>query len=144
MDLAKIPLLAALKGRMQWLTGNQKVLAENIANADTPGYRPKRLESPDFSSLVESLAAARSSGPTVALKTTNPAHFGPGGATDGSARVRPASITQSAPDGNAVDLEGELLKMAQNQMDYGLMVDLYRKQVSLLRTALRGPGGSRS
>ncbi|MFQ5346475.1 MAG: flagellar basal body rod protein FlgB [Rhodothalassiaceae bacterium] len=144
MDLSRIPLLAALKGRMQWLTANQKVVAQNIANADTPGYRPKELAAADFGALVESLRASAGPAPSVSLARTNAAHFGPAGPDAGNPRVRPAAIEQSAPDGNAVDLEGELLKMAQTQMDYGLMVDLYRKQVSLLRTALRGAGGNRS
>ena len=49
MDLSKIPLFAQLKGKMAWLSQRQKVLAENIANADTPGYVPRDLKPVDFS-----------------------------------------------------------------------------------------------
>ena len=52
MDLAKIPLFAQLKGKMAWLVQRQKILAENIANADTPGYVPKDLKQVDFSRQV--------------------------------------------------------------------------------------------
>ncbi|GER03554.1 hypothetical protein JCM17846_12360 [Iodidimonas nitroreducens] len=43
-------------------------------------------------------------------------------------------------DGNAVDLEDQLLAVAENQMNHGLMVELYRKQVGLMRVAIRGSG----
>lgn len=143
MDLMKIPLMAAIKDRMQWLNRNQKVLAGNIANADTPGYKPQRLAEQDFSALVNSQnAAARkraAGGPMVSqvsLLATRPGHMGES-SQQGSVRVMDKDTGQSAPDGNAVDLENELLAVAQNQMDYNLMVELYRKQVGLLSVAMR-------
>lgn len=143
MDLMKIPLMIAIKDRMQWLNRNQTVLAANVANADTPGYKPQRLAEQDFSALVDSQkAAARkraANGPVVSqvsLLATRPGHMG---VSDGQGAVREMDreISQSALDGNAVDLENELLAVAQNQMDYNLMVELYRKQVGLLGIALR-------
>lgn len=144
MNSNPIPILAALADRMRWLTGNQRVLAQNVANADTPGYRSQALAPQDFRALVESSPArAGSSAAPVSLARTHAGHLtksgtGPGAAT----RTEEAEIAQSAPDGNAVDLEDEMLKVAQNQMEYGLMVELYRKQTGMLRTALRGPGGN--
>lgn len=76
------------------------------------------------------------------MRTTNAAHMTPGGGLAGSARIEEAPFDQVAPDGNAVDLESELMTVAQNQMDYGLMTELYRKQVGLLKTALRGRDGN--
>ncbi|GAB4126927.1 MAG: flagellar basal body rod protein FlgB [Rhodothalassiaceae bacterium] len=145
MDLSKIPLMAALKDRMQWLNRNQLVHGQNIANADTPGYRPKRQVDQDFSSLVDRLALRPGgiAGPKpVSMRMTNAAHMTPGGGLAGSARIEEAPFDQVAPDGNAVDLESELMTVAQNQMDYGLMTELYRKQVGLLKTALRGRDGN--
>lgn len=143
MDLTKIPLMAAIKDKMQWLNRNQTVLAGNVANADTPGYKPQRLAEQDFSALVDSQkTAARkraSGGPVVSqvsLLATRPGHMGQAG-QQGSARLMDKETGMSAPDGNAVDLESELLAVAQNQMDYNLMVELYRKQVGLLNAAMR-------
>jgi len=144
MDLSKIPLMAALKSRMAWLTDNQRVLAGNIANSDTPGYKPQALDPQDFSALVETSPELRATGgpAAVRLAATRPGHFGtPNASGEGAARVVEGEFDQSAPNGNAVDLEKQLLGVAQTQMEYGLMVDLYRKHVSLLRTALRGPSG---
>lgn len=149
MDLTKIPLMAAIKDRMQWLSRNQKVLAGNVANADTPGYKAKRLAEQDFSALVESQRSAaqrRASGaasvPSVSLLATQPGHMGESDAGQAALRVSDKEVDQSAPDGNAVDLENELLAVAQNQMDYSLMVELYRKQVGLLSAAMRSPGNN--
>lgn len=143
MDSNKIPILAALGDRMRWLTGNQRMLAQNVANADTPGYRSQALAPQDFRALVEaSPAQAGSTAAPVALARTHQGHLTKSGTAPGdTTRASDAEVTQSAPDGNAVDLEDEMLKVAQNQMDYGLMVELYRKQTGMLRTALRGPGG---
>jgi len=48
MDLNKIPVFAAITKRMHWLNQRQKVLADNIANSDTPGYAPKDLKEINF------------------------------------------------------------------------------------------------
>jgi len=153
MDLESIPLMAAFKSRMKYLNQNQSVLAENIANVNTPGYKPQTLAPQDFSALVEQApsgqAGAPSGGPAggapsvepVALAATQPGHQG-GARGDQAVPVEEAEFASAAPNGNAVDLENQLTKVAQNQMDYGLMVDLYRKHASLVSTALRGPGGS--
>lgn len=139
MDLSKIPLMAALKSRMQWLNRNQLVHGQNIANADTPGYKPKMQAAQDFSALVDSVgsrAASLAAPRPVALRATHAGHLGIGGGAASEAAIKEASFDQTAPDGNAVDLESELMTVAQNQMDYGLMTQIYRKQVSMLKTAL--------
>lgn len=46
MTVANLPLLAMLKTRMHWHQTRQKLLAENVANADTPGFRPNDLREP--------------------------------------------------------------------------------------------------
>lgn len=143
MDLGKIPLISAIKSRMHWLSQNQSVLAQNVANSDTPGYLPRALEKQDFSALLAK-APRKSAGmaPTI-MQRTQAGHLDETGAMDpGEVRRTDAEIFASAPDGNAVDLEEQLLTMAQNQMDYSLMTSLYRKQAGLLRTAL-GRGGNR-
>ncbi|WP_313979671.1 flagellar basal body rod protein FlgB [Iodidimonas nitroreducens] len=83
MDLSKIPLMAAIKSRMQWLGQNQTVLSANIANADTPGYRPSKLAEQNFSALVEQTSTnMRANGVApVALKATQAGHFGAGQAS---------------------------------------------------------------
>ncbi len=147
MDFSRIPLLEAIRMRMHWLNRNQQVLSQNIANADTPGYKAKELERPDFAALVAATErrarhAARADGPPpVTLRATSPLHFGTGASLEDGPRVKTVRAEEVQPNGNDVDLERQLLEVSKTQMDYGLMVNLYRKQVSLLKMALgRGSG----
>ena len=52
MDGSSVPLLSLLTTRMSWLSGRQSVLAQNVANADTPGYQARDMKPMDFAALV--------------------------------------------------------------------------------------------
>ena len=118
-------LMQALKQRMHWHQSRQKVLAENVANADTPGFRPHDLKAFD--------AGGGNSG--VALALTNPGHMGPSGQRGGfdSDKHRRFEVT---PSGNGVNLEDEMMRVAQNQADYQLAASLYSKGLGLMKIAI--------
>ena len=147
MDLTSIPLMAALKKRMQWLHANQSVLSQNVANADTPGYRAQRLEKQDFSGLVDDLSSTGGAGAmrtasATRMQATNARHMAAGGGTADKADIQDDKDGEQGPTGNTVVLEEEMLKVADNQMQYGMVVNLYKKNVGLLKTALgKGRGG---
>src|SRR5579863_3802663 len=103
MDIGRIPLFEALAKRMSWLTARQTVLAENVANANTPGYVPKDVKAPDFRSLVK-----QSSG-VLQLAATQPGHFAPAVPDDGGAQIVTAPDDHSL-DGNGVSLEAQMMK----------------------------------
>jgi len=132
MDLDKISVIKAITRRMDWLGERQRVLAENVANADTPGYKPKDLKPVSFGELVRN--SQLSSGPAV----TQPGHInGLGGR--GSEHWRAArsnSSYETSPNGNSVNLEQQMMNVAETQAEHGLMTNLYRKQVGMLRKAL--------
>ena len=137
MPISDIPLFSMLRTRMQWHQERQKVLAENVANADTPNFRTRDLKPLDFGSQVQSagVQSASQAGGPVRLAATDPAHItGAAGsstfATAGNGRydVKPA--------GNAVNLEDEMMKVAANQMDYQAAISLYSRSMGLFRTAL--------
>lgn len=128
---------------MRHLQDRQRVVAQNIANADTPGYRAREVEAPDFSSLVE--ATGGSGAPSVARPqvrlTSGMAGLG-ASAPSGGGVVLDHNVSETKPDGNNVTLEDQLLHMGQIQADFTALSGLYRKQMGLLRTALgRGGGG---
>jgi flagellar basal-body rod protein FlgB len=129
MDLAHIPLLQAIKQRMAWLKERQTLLAENVANADTPGFVPQDLKPVDFRDLL----AGRDK--KLALKTTAPNQLS-GTKREGEF----APVAQPAPErtisGNAVDLESEMMKVSQNTADHQLVTDAYRKQIGMLKSVL--------
>lgn len=138
MDLTNIPLMAALKNRMKWLNHNQVVISENIGHADTPGYKAKELEKQNFSGLVDDLTSGGHT--TTGMRTTSSRHMDINGSDGGEAKKTEIKGAEETPTGNSVVLEEEMLKLADNQMKYGMVVNLYKKNVGLMNIAL-GKGG---
>lgn len=131
-----LSILGFLKHRMHWHEARQSLLAQNIANADTPAYRPRDLKPASFAQYLGAggslqLAAAR----------THPAHLGEA-AREGTAGFAPVAEDswETTPGGNAVVLEEEMMKVAQNQFDYQLATTLYARSLGLLRSALGRTG----
>src|ERR1700730_6901900 len=94
MPISDIPILSMLRTRMQWHQERQRVLAENVANADTPKFQPRDLAPPDFSRTAPAV-------PGVTLVRTDPAHLGGaqgGGGGSGSAfKTDTRSDSESRP-----------------------------------------------
>ena len=110
--------------RLNWLARRQDVLAQNVANANTPGYQPKDIK--PFSAVLdhqESLGVNRSS----------PLHLG-GVAASGTALT--TNSRERSPDGNAVSLETELGHVADTTGQQELVSNLYRKYHGMFRIAL--------
>lgn len=141
MDLQSIPLFRAVRTQLAWLTERQQVIATNVANADTPGYTPNDLEKPDFGSML----AAYESGASGAsqIHSGHASHFGGGGGLvqDGRFDTDAAAGWEVSPNGNAVTVEEEMLRMAETQIAYQTATNLYRKGLNMLRVAVRGSGG---
>jgi len=139
MSVSDFPIFAALKQQMKWLNANQKVVSQNIANADTPGYVAHEMERQDFSKLVSSLESKRDERSVAAhtktrLQGSQDGHFGE---REGRLpRTDESEQYEVSRDGNAVELEAEMIKSTNNQMEYALTVNLYRKNLGLLKAAL--------
>jgi flagellar basal-body rod protein FlgB len=128
MAISDIPLFTMLRTRMHWHQERQRLLAENVANADTPRFQPRDLTPPSFDPrrpVVSDLTLAR----------TNPAHLaGTGGGT--RFQVDRNGGFEARPSGNAVSLEDEMMKVANNQMDYQAATTLYTRGLGMLKTAI--------
>ena len=137
MALTDLPVLTALKTKMHWLQTRQRVLAENVANADTPGYRAKELRQPAFDAMVRATSAE-----PVALARTSTGHIAGKPMTDGAGGY--GTVTQggweTTPSGNAVVLEEEMMKVTSNQMDYQTVSSLYAKSIAMFKIAVGGAG----
>ena len=130
MPVSDIPILAMLRTRMAWHQERQRVLADNIANADTPKFKPRDLAPPDFR------RAAPAAGP-VALVRTETMHLSASGAGGGSQfAADKRGQYEVHPTGNAVSLEEEMMKVAANQMDYQMATTLYSRGLGLIKSAL--------
>jgi flagellar basal-body rod protein FlgB len=129
MSVTELPLFSMLKTRMRWLETRQRLLAENVSNAETPGFRGRDLKAPDF---TRQLQAATS----VQMISTSPGHLAgvtqdnPNFAAD---RSQPFEVT---PRGNSVSLEEEMMRIAQNQTDHQTATALYSRSLGLIKSAL--------
>jgi flagellar basal-body rod protein FlgB len=130
MSLKEIPLFSALTDRMKWLTARQKVLTQNIANSDTPGYRAKDLKDQSFKTMV-----AKSTMTKVNMAKTSAGHIEAGEKQefDEAVSKEPYEVT---PTGNAVVLEEQMMKLSETQIQYQMTTSLYKKQIGMLKTAL--------
>lgn len=122
----KMDLLALTERRMAWLEGRQRVLAGNIANADTPGFLPRDVRS--FASVLQGATGAQR------MAATDPRHLA---APNDPGLARPdRSALDRAPNGNAVSLDREALKVAETDGAHALAATLHRRYLGLYRTAL--------
>jgi len=122
-----IGLFQLAERRLQWVSRRQELLAQNVANASTPGYQPR-----DLSPFARALSQA-----VPALAHTDPLHLT--GTTSGSAGRQPRP-RERAPDGNAVSMEDQLTKVADTAGTQALVSNLYRKYQGMFRTALGRAG----
>ena len=129
MGFGDIPLLSILQQKMGWLNDRQSVLSRNIANASTPGFVPMDLNQKDFANAVSE--AMRGD-----MLTTNSQHLQSRSSVGGSFRAVRTPDSQSSPDGNAVVVEEQMMKVAETQMAYAEAAGIYKKMFSLWRTAL--------
>lgn len=137
MTIQDIGLFQALSAKMDYLNQRQGTIAQNIANSDTPGYRPKDLVDVDFASMVSSKSQGNGKLSNVTIATTDEQHLPAGGSKNMDAKSRKQRDTyEVAPAGNAVIMEEQLIKAEQNSMDYNLMLNIYQKQVGMFRIAL--------
>jgi flagellar basal-body rod protein FlgB len=129
MKLDSIHLFQLASARMQWLSARQKVISENIANADTPGYRARDVTG--FGQYVDR------------LETSGGASAAAGG--DAGFGADAPVATADAPDtwgatlsGNTVVLEQQTVKAGETASQYRLAASLYRKASDLLTLAATG------
>ena len=131
MGLNNLTLFGMVRSRLNWLSQRQEILAQNIANSDTPKYRPKDLKPYDFKNLV------RQENMQLALKTTNPNHLhgNPRRIADFASQVERKPF-ETSPDGNAVILEEQMAKVSETRIDYRFASQIYKKQLAMIKMAL--------
>jgi flagellar basal-body rod protein FlgB len=133
MSINDLPVLSALRTKMQWHQERQRVLSENVSNSDTPNFKPRDLIEPKFDSSGASAAGSMGS---LAMMRTTTSHITPSGGGGESFDQNRRAGFQTRPAGNAVNLEDEMLKVSANQMDYAAVTSLYSKSLHLLKTAI--------
>ena len=131
------PLFQLLSAKASFLQSRHAVLAQNVANADTPRYRPKDLVEPDFASALKS--SPRGVAP-VRLERSRADHIAASPTPPTSPRRQRLDGFEIAPSGNAVILEEQIRLLGAAERGYQLATSVYGKYVGLMRTAI-GSGG---
>ncbi|MEN3372897.1 flagellar basal body rod protein FlgB [Dechloromonas sp. ZS-1] len=108
------------------------VLASNIANADTPHYKARDF---DFSQAMQRATSGRSDAGGLSMSRTNGGHLS-GGATNGFAKLMYRTESQSAVDGNTVDMDVERTQITENAMQYQVLTQLISDKFRGMRSAL--------
>jgi len=129
MSFNSIPFFKDASQRLEWLSTRQKVISENVANANTPGFKAK-----DISSFAKMLESTQQTGVT----TTDPRHIKTSTQTAGVRSEVDKSAWAETLDGNSVVLEQQTIKVNEISGNYQLAARLYRKGHDLLTLAVRG------
>lgn len=132
----ELPMLSMMTKKLTWLSRRTEVLAQNIANADTPGFKARDVKQVDFGKLVakEQGALAISNVP----RATNAAHL-KGTITPQASQFadeRSPDLYDASFDGNTVAAEQQLMKLGETQAAHQMTLNLYRKHLSMLRIAI--------
>ena len=131
MGLLNMPVFSALTDKMRWHQTRQGLLAENVANAETPGYRGRDLAQYDFADRSAAFSVA-----TVTTSATQPMHFAVGSSESSAFGAQAMANFEITPEGNGVTLEDEMMKVTTNLMDYQAATSLYQKSIKILKTAM--------
>lgn len=127
-------LLNAMTAKMRWHEQRQEILAQNVANANTPNYRGQELKPFDFAKQLDALHLD----PVVTDVTDQRGFVASASGADGTGNVAPQVNFEVTPEGTGISIEDEMMKVNANQMDYQAVTALYSKSLALIRTALGG------
>jgi flagellar basal-body rod protein FlgB len=118
--------------QLDYLGQRHKVIAENIANADTPGYKPKDLTPVDFGSVLSGVTGAWACSP----RRPTPCIWPVGRRRGGRRMTASRKLSTSRPRRQRGGDGGTALQRGPHVMDYNLMLNLYQKQIGMMKIAL--------
>ncbi len=128
MDL-NLDLLTLAGTAARHAGARQAVIAQNVANADTPGYRARDL--PAFAEVYGAGTPA-----PMAMAATRPGHLQPDAGTPLPEPVFAAATGAAQPNGNDVSIEAQMMKSAEARLDHDMALGVLRKSLDILRTSL--------
>ncbi len=124
--------MQALQASLKFRQLRLELQASNIANAETPGYKAKKID------FEDALARALDTDDQLQMKTSDSKHFNVGGG--GFKNLQPEIYEDSngivSPDGNNVDRDQEMAEMGENKHMYDATVQLINKKLGLLKYAI--------
>ncbi len=126
------PILQLLEKGLDASSLRQQVLANNVANVDTPGFKRSDV---DFQKVLAS--AMNGSAETLPLKETSPKHL-PGVITGNKNVIVQDNSTSLRNDGNNVDIDQEMTDVAKNEIYFNAVTQAYNDKLNILNTVIQG------
>ena len=121
----------AMKKSLDLMSTRQSVISSNIGNLDTPGFKASEI---DFQGQLREALGSKGQ---LTLHATNEKHFGPKTSNIGSMTADPFEEEDAAKsNGNNVDVDKEMAKMAENQIFYNAVIQLMMKRGSTVRASI--------
>jgi flagellar basal-body rod protein FlgB len=123
-------LFDILTQKMSYLTQQQSVLAENVANVDTPGYKQLELKPFTFGDAMKQAS--------VGMAATDPRHIIPASMAGANAQTIKSKDTEVLPSGNTVDIEQQMMEVSKTAADYQKAASMYHKWIGMMKIAIKG------
>jgi flagellar basal-body rod protein FlgB len=127
--ITDLSLFSMLRARMQWHQERQRLLSENVANSETPNFRPRDLSPLQFGRGAPAL-------PSIGLDRTASVHIASSEASSSQFQTSRFGGYEVRTAASAVNLEDEMIKVAANQMDYQAATTLYTRSLGLIKIAI--------
>ena len=132
MDMSSLSVFTLIRGKLQHSAQRQQVIADNIANADTPHYQAREIEAFDFKK------ALRQRMRLTPIATHSAHQAGLNGRLDGTGGMADPHAYETSPTGNSVVIEQQMVKLQENNAEYTMALNVYRKNKDMMRIAVRG------
>jgi flagellar basal-body rod protein FlgB len=123
-------LFDLLTTKMSYLNQKQAVIAENVANVDTPGYKQLELKGFSFGDALKQAGAG--------MTVTDPRHIIPASMAGANAKTVASKDTEVLPSGNTVDIEQQMAEVSKTSLDYQTITSVYHKMMGLFKIAIKG------
>jgi flagellar basal-body rod protein FlgB len=128
------PLMPVLEKGVDIAVMRQKLIASNIANEETPGYKTREI---NFQKELDKVLGSKSIS-NISMTTTNSSHFSTGSSAVSGVEIQIESGPGDGIDGNTVSLEKEMVKMAENKLRHDAAMTLLSKKFEGLKSAIIG------
>jgi flagellar basal-body rod protein FlgB len=122
--------ISTLENALNYSSTKQKVIAQNISNADTPNYKSKEVS---FKSALQSAVDQ-----SKTTRKTDVRHYDLKGTTSSGVSIRTNQSTSYNNNGNNVDIDKEMSELATNQIYYNALVERINGKFQTLQSVIRG------
>ena len=125
--MSQVYLFQLASQRTQWLSARQSLIAENVANASTPGFSARDLQ--PFSAVLDHTQ--------MSMTTTDPSHLAPTAADFDPARPADSDASNETLSGNSVNLADEMIKLGDVSHQYSVATGVTRIYHQMMMAALK-------